>query len=134
MMRAQKVRNSVVRDKSASNAEQTSYNRRPVSSDDAQLCAEARRLLQRLDQRVLPIHLACRFPRVMNKIARLWYRPAHLDRYFEELLIDKRGGREGFPFAVAVELAVLKDYYQTEVYPKHECVWDQVYGVPSKAA
>ena len=32
-------------------------------------------------------------------------------------------GRQAFPFAVAVELAVLNDYYQTDVYPKRECVW-----------
>jgi hypothetical protein len=68
---------------------------------------------------------------VVNHIACLWRRPAHLDRYFDDLLIDKRGGRQGFPFAVANELAVLKDYYETEVYPKRECVWQKVYSLPS---
>ena len=108
-----------------------SYMRRPITADDLRLCPEARALLHSLDNRVLPVHLACRFPRVMNEIARLWRRPARLDRYFDDLLIDQRGGRQGLPFAVATELAALKDYYQTEVYPKRECVWQKVYSLPT---
>jgi hypothetical protein len=108
-----------------------SYVRQPMTTDDLHLSPETRQLLQSLDKLVLPIHLASRFPRVLNEIARLWRRPAHLDRYFDDLLIDKRGGRQGFPFAVAAELAGLKDYYQTEVYPKRQCVWQNVYSVPS---
>src|SRR5215813_10279762 len=77
------------------------YVRRPISADELNLCPEATALLRSLDTPVLPAHLACRFPRVMNRIARLWYRPALLDSYFEDLLIDKRGGRQGFPFAVS---------------------------------
>ena len=107
------------------------YVRRPISADELSLCPEATALLRSLDTHVLPAHLACRFPRVMNRIARLWYRPTLLDSYFEDLLIDKRGGRQGFPFAVATELAALKHYYQTEIYPKRECVWQKVYSVPS---
>ncbi len=110
-----------------------SYVRRPVDPDDLKLCQEARTLLRRLDPSVLPIHLACRFPHVMNNIARPWDRPAHLDRYFDDLIIDKRGNRKGFPFAVAVELAVLKNHYQRRVYPQRECVWQQVYNVESGA-
>ena len=107
------------------------YIRHPTITDDLRLSSEGRALLRSLDSRILPIHLACGFPRVMNRIAQLWRRPAYLDRYFDDLLIDKRGGRQGFPFAVAVELGVLKDYYQTEVYPKRECVWQKVYSLPS---
>jgi len=104
------------------------YMRRPITGDDLGLCPEARAVLQSLDSHALPVHLACRFPRVMNQIARLWHRPAHLDIYFEDLLIDKRGGRQGFPFAVATELVALKDYYETRVYPKRECVWQKIYN------
>jgi hypothetical protein len=78
-----------------------SYMRQPVTFADSGLCLEARALLQSIDNRFLPIHLACRFPRVLNQIARLWNRPARLDDYFDDLLIDRRGGRQGFPFAVA---------------------------------
>ena len=107
------------------------YARRPAMNEDLRLSPEAKALLNSVDKRVLPIQLSCRYPRVVNHIACLWRRPAHLDRYFDDLLIDKRGGRQGFPFAVANELAVLKDYYETEVYPKRECVWQKVYSLPS---
>ena len=65
----------------------------------------------------------------MNRIARLWHRPIQLDAYFDDLLIDQRGGRQGFPFAVASELAALKVYYETKIYPKRECIWQKVYTV-----
>jgi hypothetical protein len=114
----------------------TTFVRRPAAAEDQQLCAEARTVLASMQSDALPVNLACRYPRVMNQIARLWNRPAQLDRYFDDLLIDKRGGRQGFPFAVAAELAVLKHYYQSAVYPKAECVWEKVYtipGAPSRA-
>jgi hypothetical protein len=33
---------------------------------------------------------------------------------------------------VALELSTLKEYYQTEAYPKKECVWQKVYSLPTK--
>ena len=108
-----------------------SYVRLPTNADDLSLCPEARTVLRSIANPFLPIHLACRFPRVMNRIAHLWHRPAQLDAYFDDLLIDRRGGRQGFPFAVVSELGVLKAYYETQIYPKRECVWQKVYTVPS---
>jgi hypothetical protein len=107
-----------------------SYMRRGIANDSS-LCHEARALLQSMDNRFLPAHLACAFPRVMNQIARLWHRPAQLDEYFDDLLIDGRGTRQGFPFVVASELNALKHYYQAVIYPKRECVWDKVYSTAS---
>jgi hypothetical protein len=108
------------------------YVRRSLAADDLRLCAGATNLLKSLDAHIRPKELPTCFPRIMNEIARLWRRPAQLDRYFEDLLIDHRGGRGGFPMNVALELSTLKDYYQTEVYPKEECVWQQVYRLPTK--
>jgi len=89
-------------------------------------------MLESLAHDLRPHHLPERFPRVMNEIARRWRRPAQLDRYFEDLLMDTRTGRQGFALTVAVELSTLKDYYQTDVYPKNECVWQKIYTLPSK--
>jgi hypothetical protein len=108
------------------------YVRRAVTADDLRLCAEAASLLKSLDAEVCPKQLPARFPRVMNEIATLWRQPAQLDAYFEQLLLDHRGGRGGFTMDVALELSTLKDYYQTEVYPREECVWQQVYRIPPK--
>jgi hypothetical protein len=107
--------------------------RHALTVDDLQLCAEAKSLLDSLTPELRPNHLPERFPRVMNEIARLWRRPDQLDRYFDDLLMDKRTGRQGFPLAVALELSTLKDYYQAEVYPKKECVWEKIYTLPTKA-
>ncbi len=99
--------------------------RQQLTPDDLKLCAEAKALLESLSPRIRPHQLPQRFPRIMNQIALLWSRPVHLDRYFAELLINRRGDRQGFPFAVALELNTLKDYHQSEVYPKKECVWQK---------
>jgi hypothetical protein len=99
--------------------------RQPLTADDLRLCAEAKALLESLSPRIRPHQLPERFPRIMNQIALLWRRPVQLDRYFEELLIDSRGDRQGFPFAVALELSTLKDYHQSKVSPKQVCVWQK---------
>ncbi len=104
---------------------------RPAAGD-LQLCAEAQALLESLSPRIRPHELPGRFPRIMNQIAHLWRRHAQLDRYIEELLFDRREGRQGFPFAVVLELNTLKDYYQSEVYPKKACVWRKVSRSPTK--
>jgi hypothetical protein len=98
--------------------------RQPLTADDLRLCAEAKALLESLSPRIRPHQLPERFPRIMNQIALLWRRPVQLDRYFEELLIDSRGDRQGFPFAVALELST-KDYHQSKVSPKQVCVWQK---------
>lgn len=116
----------------AAGSRRTFARRAPVR-DDVSLNDDARSLLKSLDEALLPIHLACRFPRIMNQIAALWRRPAHLDPYFDDLLTDKRGGRQGFPFEVARELLALREHYQTHVFPRRECVWQKVYSVPGKS-
>ncbi len=65
-----------------------------------------------------PYTLARSFPRIVNKMAELWRRPAQLDAYFDELLVDERGGRQGFPLTVLFEITALKDHYQTAVFPR----------------
>ena len=99
--------------------------RRPLKADDFRLCAEAKALLESVAPGLRPHHLLERFPRVMNEIAPLWRRPAQLDHYFEGCSLT-RTGRQGFPLTVPVELSTLKGYYPTDVYPKHECVWQKI--------
>ena len=98
--------------------------RQPVTADDQSFVLKPRRC-SNLCHRIRPHQLPERFPRIMNQIALLWRRPVQLDRYFEELLIDRRGDRQGFRFAVVLELNTLKDYHQSEVYPKKDCVWQK---------
>lgn len=66
------------------------------------------RWIGELPEKVRPVELARLFPRVANKLCGLWIDPLLSDAYLTSLLMDSRdGGREGFPMAVAAELAAL---------------------------
>jgi hypothetical protein len=53
------------------------------------------------------------FPRIVNLLALLWSRPEALTSYLDELVVDRRGGRRGFPLTVLQELRALGDYQAT---------------------
>jgi hypothetical protein len=63
---------------------------------------------------------------VLNKIAEVWNRPSQADRVFDDLLLDARGGRQGFSIAVISELTRLRDYH-LKLYPKKIDPWDQAH-------
>lgn len=48
-----------------------------------------------------------RYPRIANRIALCWSDQALTRRLLDDLLRDRRGGREGFPAAVHAELVAL---------------------------
>jgi len=58
------------------------------------------------------VALLRQFPRIANVVARAWHNAAELQTVLDDLLIDRRGGRQGFPLEVTEELLVLRDYYQ----------------------
>jgi hypothetical protein len=80
--------------------------------------------LESLPMSVRPMTLADKYPRIANRLALLWKQPRQCDVYFESLLVDERGGRQGFPQSVALELVTLKTHYQTVVFPVNRSVWD----------
>ena len=69
------------------------------------------KLLQMLNGRtdLYPKNLEQQFLRVLNRIIELWCSP-EIDDYFTDLLIDNRGGRQGFPLEVVSELFVLSHF------------------------
>jgi hypothetical protein len=101
--------------------------RRPSNPGDMYLTPEAEALMASLHESLRPTELAARFPRIVNKMAQMWKRPIHLDRYFDELLIDSRGQRQGFPLKVLLELTSLKQHYQTSTFPTPYSVWDDAH-------
>jgi hypothetical protein len=108
-------------------AAQVDYDklRHPPGKDDLELSAEGRAWLASNDESVRPKELSTAFPRIVNHMARLWRTPRQMDRYFEDLLTDNRGGtRKGFPFGVLMELSALKQHYQTKVYAIRRDVWE----------
>jgi hypothetical protein len=93
--------------------------------EEQRLSDQACELMSALDQSLRPAVLAARYPRIVNKVAELWRRPRLMDRYFDELLLDDRGNRQGFPLDILLELTALKEHYQTAAFPMSAGVWDE---------
>jgi hypothetical protein len=64
-----------------------------------------------LPPEVRPLELLKRFPRIANMLAQAWSDPAAYREYMFDLLIDRRGGRQGFPQDVRSELLRLRTYF-----------------------
>jgi hypothetical protein len=79
-----------------------------------------------LPQHIRPNEVATRFPHVANILASSWPNPERCRGYFDEVLLDRRGDRRGFPERVAMELAALKNHYDSVVFPTHQTVWDEI--------
>ena len=62
-----------------------------------------------------PFYLEEHFNRILVKIVELWDTPL-LHDYFSDLLIDKRGGRQGFPSEAVKELVMLREYHELETF------------------
>jgi len=101
-----------------------SKRRHQPGKDDLELSAAGQALLVQVEESVRPKVLAAVFPRIVNRVAKLWKMPREMDRYFDELLTDTRGTRKGFPLNILMELTTLKDYYQAKVFPTRHDAWD----------
>lgn len=64
-----------------------------------------------LPERVRPDALAKQFARISNLICATWVDPPACRKYFDELLVETRLRRKGFPAAVLRELTDLQAYY-----------------------
>jgi|SRR5215467_2679462 len=104
-----------------------SQKRSASGKDDRELNAAGKALLASIEESARPMELARVFPRIVNRMAALWKSKQEMDRYFEDLLTDTRGSRQGFPLGVLMELTTLKDYYQSKVFSSTSSdVWDAV--------
>ena len=82
--------------------------------------------LTELPEGLRPLELEQLFPRIANKLCGLWATPLLCNQYLTSLLMDSRdGARQGFPKAVAAELAALLG--SVETYMK-EHPWGHVKG------
>jgi len=85
--------------------------RAPARTRDAELSKKARNWLERLPEEIRPRELCARYPRIANQLAACWADVGLIDHLLQDLLIDRRGGREGFPAAVIEEVALLYEYH-----------------------
>ena len=68
------------------------------------------RWMETLPSEFQPMVIVKAFPRIANTLAALWTRPDEFMSYVNDLLIDRRGGRQGFPNEVLTELHARTDY------------------------
>jgi hypothetical protein len=108
----------VQRESAADSTAQVNGERSP------ELNGAALRLLVTLDVRIPLTALPAHFPRVLNRVAEVWNRPTEADYVFDELLLDGRGGRQGFPSVVIEELTRLRAYHHV-LYPQKVDPWDE---------
>lgn len=121
----EEARKAFMGDKKSNTTASAAHHGSERHGDVAEGLSDATRAwLEALPMSVRPVALADKYPRIANKLASLWKQPRQCDVYFESLLVDERGGRQGFPQSVALELVTLKTHYQTVVFPLNRTVWD----------
>jgi hypothetical protein len=69
-----------------------------------------------LPRAIRPLALLQHYPRIVNVMAQTWSDPPAFRDYMFELLIDRRGGRQGFPEIMRCELLALRAYFD-EAHP-----------------
>src|ERR1700741_1909793 len=90
------------------------------------IAAETIQWLASLPANVRPRLLPTQFTRIANTLCRRWPIRNSCLAYFDELLIDRRGNRPGFPIGIVFELAALKNFFETVVHRAPQTVWDEV--------
>jgi len=89
------------------------------------LLNDTRTWLGSLPKDVRPVELVRQFPRIANRLRHLWKQVARCEEYLDDLLVDRRGTRKGFPSKISEELEALREYYAL-LYPRDRTTWDQV--------
>lgn len=100
--------------------------RRAPSLYDRTLNAAAVKWLGKLPPAIAPRHAAARFPRLINRIARFWNEPAMVAEIFDDLLVQRRPGRQGFPPAILAEFRALQTFWQGMRLDDPGDIWDSV--------
>lgn len=103
--------------------------RNPAPLPNLELSLTAFKWLAALPAKVRPHGLARHYPRIVNRLAEIWHRPLQCEAYLDELMMDKRGSRRGFPPEVAAEIAALKVHFIATANTVHFGVWGNRIGV-----
>jgi len=85
--------------------------RTPDRSQDRVVAPHTTAWVATLPAAIRPRLLLELYPRVANRLALCWGDKALTNRLFEDLLVDRRGGRRGFPPAAKAELLQLRLAY-----------------------
>ena len=78
-------------------------------SEKVELTTDADSFFRTLPGKDYPQVLVESYPRIANTIVELRENRVKLTQYLDALLNDTRGGRQGFPFSVLMEIQNLRD-------------------------
>ncbi len=79
----------------------------------------------RLPEELRPNALMRAYARIANILATSWDDPDATSAYFDQLLVDRRGHRQGFPPDVMAELLALRTH-SAGLHPISEGLWDHL--------
>src|ERR1700682_4932235 len=103
--------NRINRDDPAGPEGSFEFMRRRRALPVAFLLVNTQEWLDALPRRV-QTHALCKlYPSIANLIAAKWADMKAFRAYFDELLVDRRRGRRGFPLEVLNDLCVLREYH-----------------------
>ena len=94
-----------------------SIRRTSSTATDRELKAYGIKFLAALPVTVRPLKLGEKYPRIVNTLGLLRGQPTSFRAYFNDLFVDHRGDRQGFPPDIEEELARLKIFFETAVWP-----------------
>ena len=77
----------------------------------------------KLPHDVRPMSLIRQFPRIANFMAATWLDPDTLRPYLDDLFVDRRGSRRGFPPEVMAELFAIRAHFE-DLHPSRDAKWD----------
>lgn len=86
--------------------------RGPKLEFDKILRPDAKTWLALLPDDAKPKELCAAYPRIANRLAMIWGNRPAARSYFDDLLVDRRGGRIGFTPKIKDELVRLRDHYE----------------------
>jgi hypothetical protein len=79
-----------------------------------QILPATRRWFDSLPASCRPIEMMKTYPRIANRVAVAWREPQTAQEFINDLLLDRRGERQGFPPFVTLELMRLRSILDGE--------------------
>lgn len=86
-------------------------HRAPSAPHEMKLLPSTSAWIQALPLEFRPLALAKKYPRIANELSQLWNFRAKFKAKIFSYMIDDRGGRQGFPPDVLLDLTNLKTHY-----------------------
>jgi hypothetical protein len=86
------------------------------------LLPETERWAESLPAAMKPASLLAIYPRLANRVAIAWRDAGDVQEVLDDLLIDRRGGRRGFPAPVRADLVRLRSVIEAPPFANSACV------------